>query len=145
MTAPVDLQLTAGQRKIMHCMQFMHYKFTKYEIIHLIRSSKFVPDQSASARQQGCALSANITGIIFAPLAAMQMIKLAFELLLTKSGDLDPMYIKGVSDVQHLSIIQQHLSSACNACLTRPLESWAEATGEPTMRLLRLTSRSCYY
>ena len=80
-----------------------------------------------------------------APLAALQMIKLAFELLLTKSGDLDPVYIKGVSEVQHLSIIQQHLSTACNACLTRPLASWAEAVGEPTMRLLRLTSRSCYY
>lgn len=71
----------------------------------------------------------------------MQMVQLAVDMLLTGSGDLDPVYIKSMSEVQHLSVIQQHLSTDCNACMTEALESWAAQAGEPIMRLLRLTSR----
>ena len=71
----------------------------------------------------------------------MQMVQLALEMLLTPSGDLDPAYIKSLSEVQHLSVIQQHLSTERNACLTGALATWAEQAGEPALRLLRLTSR----
>lgn len=69
------------------------------------------------------------------------MVQLALEMLLTQSGDLDPDYIKSLSEVQHLSVIQQHLSTDRNACMTGALKAWASQAGEPVMRLLRLTSR----
>lgn len=69
------------------------------------------------------------------------MVQLALDMLLTGSGDLEPVYIKSLSEVQHLSVIQQHLSSDRNACMTEALEAWAVQAGEPVMRLLRLTSR----
>lgn len=69
------------------------------------------------------------------------MIQLALEMLLTQSGDLDPVYIKSLSEVQHLSVIQQHLSTERNAGLAGALQAWAAQAGEPVMRLLRLTSR----
>ena len=74
---------------------------------------------------------------------AVQMVQLALDMLLTPSGDLDPVYVNSVSEVQHLSVIQQHLSTDRNACMTEALASWAAQSGEPIMRLLRLTSR-CY-
>lgn len=76
-------------------------------------------------------------------LGALQMVQVALDLLLSPSGDLDPVYINSLSEVQHLSVIQQHLSSDRNACMTEALREWASHAGEPIMRLLRLTSRCC--
>ncbi|KAL3131548.1 hypothetical protein ABBQ38_007850 [Trebouxia sp. C0009 RCD-2024] len=78
------------------------------------------------------------------PQRHLLMIQLALEMLLTQSGDLDPVYIKSLSEVQHLSVIQQHLSTERNAGLAGALQAWAAQAGEPVMRLLRLTSRHLF-
>ena len=75
--------------------------------------------------------------------AAVQMVQLMLELLLTSSGELDPHYSSTLdpSAQQLLSILQQHLSNEANAGLAGALMQWAKASGPPAVRLLRLTCR----
>lgn len=70
------------------------------------------------------------------------MVQLALELLVSRSGELDRAYCQqDLPDVEHVSVLQKHLSSAFNADLVGPVSDWAEKAGEPTERLLRLACR----
>ncbi len=72
----------------------------------------------------------------------MQMVELALELLVNSAGELDPAYCKSnLSEEEHVSFLQQHLSSSFNADLTDDLSKWAKDAGDPTQRLLRLVCR----
>ena len=75
-----------------------------------------------------------------------QMVELALELMVNSAGELDPIYVKqDLSEEQHVSMLQRHVSSSMNANMTDALFGWAKQAGEPTERLLRLCSRSVQY